>query len=276
MKLVTVATHSDGYFPWLIQSCKRYNADLTVLGWGQKWQGFSWRFTLMIDFLKSLPPNEIVCFIDAYDVILLKPLKEIEKRFIKIHNETKCKMVVAQQLHSTQIVKWGDNITFGTCQERNVNAGTYIGYAKDLIQTLSDIYNLYPQYSSDDQKSLAEYCNKFPQNIYIDKTNNIFYTFIDLISATRKKLLKSISKHDSCILHAPGTTNITDELKQLNYTFTQEQEKLLNNYHKKTWRDKILYYLYLFRYVVVLSIVLLIIISISIYYSLSYIKRSFI
>ena len=160
MKLVTVATHSDGYYPWLLQSCTRHNAELTVLGWGEKWKGFSWRFTLMIDYIKSLNPNEIVCFIDAYDVILLQPLEKIAKKFIKIQNETNCKMVVAHELHSTYIQKFGTDITLGTCKNRNVNAGTYIGYAKDLIETLPKIYELGPHYHSDDQKSLIEYCKK--------------------------------------------------------------------------------------------------------------------
>lgn len=37
MRLVTVATHSERYFPYLLESCKRVDAKLDVLGWGQPW-----------------------------------------------------------------------------------------------------------------------------------------------------------------------------------------------------------------------------------------------
>ena len=44
MKFVTVATHNDGYLKWLKESCKRYSANLVILGFGEKWQGYNWKF----------------------------------------------------------------------------------------------------------------------------------------------------------------------------------------------------------------------------------------
>lgn len=34
--IVTVATHNEGYFEYLVESCKRNGAKLEVLGWGTK------------------------------------------------------------------------------------------------------------------------------------------------------------------------------------------------------------------------------------------------
>lgn len=264
MRLVTVATHSDGYFPWLIQSCERHNADLEILGWGQKWQGFAWRLTLMIDYLKSLDQNEIVCFIDAYDVVLLKPLSKIEERFIKIHKETKCKMVVAHEDHDSMIHYLGANFTFGTCKGQNVNAGTYVGFANDLIETLEQIYKLNPQFNSDDQELLVKYCKAFPQKIHIDVDKTLFYTFIDVFGFSTKKLLQDISVMDSCVLHAPVTTSITKELKALGYTFTKEQDENIKKFHRKTLMSKIMYYAYLVRYILLIIVIVALITIITI------------
>lgn len=269
MKLVTVATHSDGYFPWLIQSCERHNAELEILGWGQKWEGFSWRLTLMIDYLKSLDKNEIVCFIDAYDVILLKPLSKIEERFIKIHQETKCKMVVAYEYHGSFIHKLGAHLTFGSCKGQNVNAGTYVGFASDLIDTLEEIYKLNPQFNSDDQELLVKYCKAFPQQIYIDIDKTLFYTFINIFGHSSKKMLQNIFEMDSCILHAPGTTNITNEIKSLGYTFTKEEDEKLNKYHKKTLMNKVLYYTYLVRYTLLITVIVSIVAFVLLYFLLA-------
>jgi len=66
MLVVTVATHPDGYFPVLQEACKRHRLKLKVLGFGQKWLGFAWRFQLMQEFLQSIPEDEIVVFVDGY------------------------------------------------------------------------------------------------------------------------------------------------------------------------------------------------------------------
>ena len=44
LHIVTVATHSDYYFPYLKESFKKNGKELTVLGYGEKWKGFNWRF----------------------------------------------------------------------------------------------------------------------------------------------------------------------------------------------------------------------------------------
>lgn len=92
MKLVTVATHSERYFPYLELSAKRNGHDLVVLGWGEKWQGFAWKFMLMLEYLKTLKPDEIVCFVDAYDVVILEDPKTIEgfyRQYVVDSNESR-------------------------------------------------------------------------------------------------------------------------------------------------------------------------------------------
>ena len=81
MKVYSVATHSQGYYSEYLESAKKHNIDLIILGFGQKWGGFIWRFKLLIDALKKLNKNEIVMFTDAYDVIFLTSNEEIEKKF---------------------------------------------------------------------------------------------------------------------------------------------------------------------------------------------------
>src|SRR5947207_2162558 len=85
MIFCTVATHSERYFPSLLASCERHNCRLVVLGWQQKWQGFSWRYNLVKDYLQSLDKNEIVCFIDAFDVIILQDANKIAEAFRRLN-----------------------------------------------------------------------------------------------------------------------------------------------------------------------------------------------
>jgi len=54
LHIVTVATESKYYFPYLVQSCERNGIKLKVLGYGEKWLGFNWRLRKMIEYLKTL------------------------------------------------------------------------------------------------------------------------------------------------------------------------------------------------------------------------------
>ena len=42
---------------------------LQVLGWGTPWTGFSMRYPLLRQFLESVPDEDVVCHVDAYDVL---------------------------------------------------------------------------------------------------------------------------------------------------------------------------------------------------------------
>jgi hypothetical protein len=48
--IVTVATESKYYFPYLLESCKNNGKELEVLGYGEKWEGLNWKFKKMIDY----------------------------------------------------------------------------------------------------------------------------------------------------------------------------------------------------------------------------------
>ena len=50
----------------------------------------------MIDFLKNIDCNELVCFVDAYDVILLRSLNNIENYYINIIKMTNKKIIISQ------------------------------------------------------------------------------------------------------------------------------------------------------------------------------------
>src|SRR5258708_29452275 len=95
VSIVTVATHEAGYMKWLKLSCQKNGCELIVLGAGQKWGGYSMRFGLLLDFCRTRNNDDIVCFIDAYDVLMLKHVDKLEKRFLKIQKKNPNKVVVS-------------------------------------------------------------------------------------------------------------------------------------------------------------------------------------
>ena len=223
LHIVTVATESDYYFPYLIDSCKKNGKELTVLGYGEKWRGFSWRFKLMIDYLKKLKDTDIVCVIDGYDVVCSRNLFEMKDEFIKLQNKINCKIIISHDKISTSnflyfLNKIYNNFYFGKCKNINLNAGTYIGYVKDLLEVLLLIYknNDY----QDDQQMLTKYCN-MNNDIYIDIENKLFLTYnkpyseISNLTIINNKIV--YNNQHPFFIHAPGGTYLEKTLILLGY-----------------------------------------------------------
>lgn len=253
MKLVTVVTHSDGYFPWLLQSCERFGISLEVLGWGQKWQGFAWRLTLMMRYLRDLDPREVVCFIDGYDVIMLKPLQELETRFHRLKYEyPKCKVFVAEERHVHTVQRWGTKMTFGTCKDRFLNAGTYMGYAGDILEIIENIYAINPKFNADDQQMLLSYCAKYPEDIYVDRNSLLFFTIVRTLQDIQDVPIVG----DPCIFHGASNTNMNGLIQRLGYAMTDDDKKKMMQFHWASQRRKVIYYTnkYVLISIVVLAI----------------------
>jgi hypothetical protein len=243
MKLVTVATESKGYFKWLVESCNRHKYDLKVLGYGQNWQGFAWRFKLVMDYLHDLPPDEVVCFIDAYDVIMLCDSEILEAKFKKIHEDTQCKIVIAKEIHNTILIQMLSFWTFGSCKSQYINAGTYIGYTKDIIDVLSSAMSINNNSAADDQQILNDVCHTFPHNVIIDENNQLFLTFVTQYSdVPLDKIKYELQKHRPCIFHAPNNGYMVNLLKYLGYSVSLEDEQMLLQDTRQGYYNRIIYF----------------------------------
>lgn len=229
LHIITVATESKYYFPYLIESCKKHGKELTVLGYGEKWKGFNWKLKLMILHLSTLNPDDIVCFVDGYDVICLRNLNELKDEFLKIKtNEKDCKIVIALDnlkhgfLINATVVK----LSFGeTSNNKLLNAGTYIGYVSDLLHVLNLILSINSNDDADDQVLMTKYCNLY-DDYFIDVENKIFLTIDKPLQDISKDVkikdgILTYSDEKPFFLHAPGSGYMDKILIQLNYNLTK-------------------------------------------------------
>jgi hypothetical protein len=209
LHIVTVATESKYYFPYLVESCKRNGSTLVVLGYGDEWKGFNYRFKLMIDYLKKLPPNDIVCFVDGYDVLCVRDLNELSSEFIKIKNKTNCKIIVAKDTMTNSVFSYIGALIFDQCKNTNINAGTYIGYASELLNIVETIYQNNPDNSNDDQILLTQYCKNNENIFHIDEKNELFFTQLTFLDEIDKYLTINnkdvfVNNENPFFIHAPS------------------------------------------------------------------------
>lgn len=184
MKLyaISVATHNEGYYDAFVESCRRNEIELVILGYGQPWQGFAWRFLLMKNYLERLNNEDIVIFLDAYDMIATQHASIIQERFLQFQTPV---------LFSTENVLRKDFLThyirkgvFGHCPKADISGGAYMGHVYALKQMYTYICQKYDCSSKtfsqlDDQKILTSLCNdtQFAEPpIAFDHSSSIFYT----------------------------------------------------------------------------------------------------
>lgn len=74
LHVVTYATHggSDDRFCRAVESAIMNNVSLSVLGWEKKWKGLSQKLEAAQSYSSSLPPQDVILFVDAFDVMFTK------------------------------------------------------------------------------------------------------------------------------------------------------------------------------------------------------------
>jgi hypothetical protein len=234
LHIVTVVNESKYYFPYLVETCKRNGKELEVLGLGEKWTGFNFKYKKMVEYLKTLPESDIVCFVDGFDVICVRDLNDIKNMFLKLKSESGCKMIVANDAALVVPSHLFFPLYFGNCNNEYINSGTYIGYVKDVFQILSNILQLFSEDGADDQKILTDYCNKNSKDIHVDKKNELFLAMgIPNLELDSLLLIedKTVSYNDNkpFFLHAMAGGYLENTLRKLGYSINDDVKNSL--YH---------------------------------------------
>ena len=251
--IITIATNSELYFPYLVDSCKKNGIPLTVLGYGEKWTGFTFRFDKMIQYLKKLDPNDVVCFIDGYDVICVRNLNEMTDVFLQLKKKNNCKIVIAENniimnnLYNV-VLYITVKTSFDKCKNKLINAGSYIGQVKDILYVLEQVYT--GDNTLDDQKILVKYCKTNPNDFYIDLKNELFLTIDRPFDSIHPYLTVKNNKiyynnNRPFFIHGNGHTYLDSTLDLIGYKNVNINHKLYyknkNKYFISTYFNEICY-----------------------------------
>lgn len=209
--IITTATKPGGYLKWLEQSCKRNGTNLIILGMGTEWKGYITKCILVKEFLENLPEDDIVCIIDAYDVLMLQHVDILKDKFIKHTENTDYKLICAKDPLPTNLLNgW----YYGTKENIIINSGTYIGFTgfiKNMYKKMIDLYNLNNVFS-DDQFLLNKFYKNHKNEILIDTNNKFFYC-----EALQNIIHIKQQNDDYVFLHRPGNYEMLSALIQYGY-----------------------------------------------------------
>ena len=172
IKYVCVATEMKLYLPYL----KQLLPELVVLGLNTKWAGFITKYKLLRKYLSTteIADDDIICFIDAYDVLPTKNIAALEanyRAFIK--EQPDVKIIVGYDKVDNAIHEYLCRVIFGTVNDMRLNSGQFIGSAKNVREIISHILDTTAHFQTD-QVELTKYANQF-KSIYIDVKQEFFY-----------------------------------------------------------------------------------------------------
>ncbi len=294
MLLLTYATHNTGYLEALKISAKKHNYNLIIIGYGEKWEGFTKRLEKILNYLKkNVDKDEIVCFVDAFDTIMLKDKKELEDKFKKMNTD--------KVVYSATMDNFFRSFIFGKKNDKDEKhefnrlvGAPYIGKCKSIIELFANLCDTYEcGLNRDDQVLLTHYYKKCIDCIELDKKSDLFYNletddslidfYTKLIFQKNDEPVKINNKYHKfinneiilfnnsipCILHGNGNLNMDAFCNKLGLPTRKKEKRNYFEYSTKTFIDKIIN-LILTYLVKIFHLVLIIVIMIGPYISNNY------
>lgn len=170
LHVCTVATKNTSGFENLKKSCKSVGLRLTALGMGEEYSGNYVKLIWTKKFISTLAKDDILLFIDGYDVIILADEQEILDKFTEMNAQfiIGAEPVLYPSKHRI-LVNYPESPT----KFRYINSGCYIGYVSAIEEILDDLIAHYPSYKSD-QKRTHEHFLRNKEKYTLDYHCNLF------------------------------------------------------------------------------------------------------
>ena len=250
MRFMTLATHSDGYLPWLQRACTRYGVTLQILGDGRHWEGYQTKTLATAAALRAIPPDELVCVIDAYDVMLVRdPTTSLERDFAACG----AAILVACETHgagwSGPLMRAVMEFGWGRCHRHLVNSGMVMGRTRDLRPFYRALADRAPSASADDQRELVRLCNARPEAVVVDCTGafcaHVMRWWGSILDEPGLAVARGdVSFHGQrpYLVHGFGNTDMDELIQALGYPMTSGDRRRLRAERRRAFARKVWHY----------------------------------
>jgi hypothetical protein len=123
---------------YLLDTANKFNIPIKLLGIGHTYSGFKNRLYILIDYLKTTNPEDIILVMDGYDTLF----NNLSDKIIDIFRTKNTRILFsAEKLYTYQYPQFQHKYDEIKSKYRYINAGTYIGYAGDLLQMLIELFD---------------------------------------------------------------------------------------------------------------------------------------
>lgn len=194
-----------------VNSAKTYNITIEYLGLGIKFKEHKQRLNILKNYLPSLDPDTIVVCMDGSDTLFNSDSELLLSKFM----EKKTKIVISSEKNFTyQYSYYKDRFDSILSPYKYVNAGTFMGYAKNILEMIHDMIEIDKKQSANDQGLLGIWVYKNLDNrslVKLDSNCDIFWVttsdweqIIDNNFPKNRVIVNPNTKTRPCIIHYTG------------------------------------------------------------------------
>ncbi len=211
LHICTVASYQNKELDQLLHSCNHFGVKIDVLGLGLPYKGHGQKLFFVREYLDHFPDDDLILFVDAYDVLFLANAKTILDKFL----EKQMPCIFAAEHKNCN--SWPHHNLAQLYQEsptdfKYLNSGTYITYVGFFKQLLDDMGII--EYICD-QGQLSVYYALHQDEILLDYYCELFLPLVHVgrqnICLDRKNISVAclLTGTKTCIVHG----NSPDEKK---------------------------------------------------------------
>ncbi len=205
LHVYTVATQRTPGLDALAASCHRKGLGLHVLGLGNLWQGFGNKYLWTAEYLdlQRLPDDDVMVFVDAYDVLALADEREILAKY----DAAGARVVYTAEKVCYPDAALAERYPASPTAYHFLNSGGAFGRVADMRAMIASIGFAT---TDDDQRAITRYFLEHPGAIALD-TRCAF--FLPLFAVTEPELELDASEgrvrlletgERPCFLHGNG------------------------------------------------------------------------
>lgn len=233
IKFISIA-NNEVKTKYLLDSAKLWNINIDIIKLTE-WNGYIDKIIKVREYINNIPDDMIICFIDAYDTLLLSLEKDILSTFLNYNcnilfgSELKCYPTSNNKLYN-MYYKTKKPIT----NYKYLNSGGYIGYKKYIYKMLqwkpnSDIISFCD--NGGDQNYFTKYFlnNELIDKIKIDNEQKIFQNVsgvnINSFIFRNGHLYNTVLNTYPCIIHFNGFFDM--DIKTVTNNDTKTEENVL-------------------------------------------------
>lgn len=257
IRFVTIATHSERYFPVLEQSAKRNGIELEVLGWGMRYSGHHMKDELMIEYLRTLSDNPVVVFVDGFDSIFIAGPDEFMTMFnsMFVESSNQNKILVSRDFDpcwfSKPLTSYYYSRVFTRCADLYINSGMFMGRSNELLEFMEKAKAWRNPKINSNQICWSRFWNDFrnPRPFTIDDNAKIFFNYgvqnneeqlnFRVYPHSKRIFLEKTQTHP-LVISGPGSTCLDQVVKDLGYELMNPMSSSLQ---WKSRLDKLPYYI---------------------------------
>ena len=144
LHICTVASSKAQGLKQLLRSCERHGITIDVLGMDLPYNGNSHKLLYVQEYLNNFPPEDLVLFVDAYDVLFMSNAETIRNKFLNMN----VPFLISAERGCFPFPRLAKHFPPGPSSFRYLNSGSYIGYVHAIKEILNDLSPI-PFWTSD-------------------------------------------------------------------------------------------------------------------------------